>query len=353
KIISPLAAGMLLGKEVLASYQRLAQYVQQGEAAQALLNAEALTQVGRSIQELPLVSEMSYIGLYYLALAMNRRGPSAYPQANQLLLEVADHAPGMFKAKALIAFGTNCNLTGDWQTGSAAHDEAFAIYRNYGASALHPFCCAQIQRSFGLKEQGDYGRSLQVLKALSPYIHFLGWEYFPLVHTYYNNLSRGLIGCGFIEKARSVSRVLASSPFYGQHPEWKETLELLSVPSGTPRLAFSFSYSPDQDQCRTSNVLVLAPRSALPEPMPVSPFHRPGNVLSIDAWRKKKKAAPAVTQPPKLRLNAAQIPLLTTQQKQAAILRFILSDDITDPALDRVLHAMIADPPRSEDEPSA
>jgi len=52
-------------------------------------------------------------------------------------------------------------------------------------------------------------------------------------------------------------------------------------------------------------------------------------------------------------LTTQQIPLLTTQQKQAAILRFILSDNITGTALDRVLQAMIVDPPRSEDEPGA
>ncbi|HEY6327803.1 MAG TPA: hypothetical protein VI756_00600, partial [Blastocatellia bacterium] len=123
-IHSPLAAAALAGKGLSASHHLLASYIRLGERAQGARDAVALAHAGSSILELPLRQELSYVGEYYLALALNRQGPAAYPDANKILLEVADRAGGIFRAKAMVAYGTNCNNLDDCANGFEALSHA-------------------------------------------------------------------------------------------------------------------------------------------------------------------------------------------------------------------------------------
>lgn len=346
----------MAGRELLASHQSLAVCVRRGEVAQGLRDTQSLLDVARRIHELPLAGNASYIGNYYLALALNRGGTSNFPEANRILLEVADRGPGIFRAKAMLAYGTNHNISGDWSTTLEAHAEVTKMSQGYGLAQLHPICCIGIQIAAKMTDDGEHEAALSLLANLYPYVSLLGRDYLPLRHTYYNNLTNALASRGLFEHAKASSRVLLGSPFYRLNPEWGRTcIELdARIKATSPKgLVVIGNATPRPAGAATIVTLPLihgssdsAENNGL-----ASPFHRPARVLSIEAWKKKRAAS--VPAQPKLKLTASQIPLMTTQQKQAAILRFILSDEVTDQALDHVLHAMIGEPPRSEDEPGA
>jgi hypothetical protein len=66
---------------------------------------------------------------------------------------------------------------------------------------------------------------------------------------------------------------------------------------------------------------------------------RRGQVLDFTNWISRKypkRLHPA----PKIKLTRDRIRQMTTQQKQAAIVKLVLSADIKDPELDRVLNTL-------------
>jgi hypothetical protein len=351
--VSPLARAVI-GAEISVSRQRLASYIQLGEKAQSTRNAAGLAQVASLVLDLPLDSITACVGSYYFALALNRGGVHCFPDANKILLEVADRGPGVFKSKAMLAFGTNCSISGDWPAAAAAYAEVASMSQGYGISRLHTMCCVDLQLAWKREHEGDPKWAIEILGRLYPKIHSLGREYLPLVHMYYNNLAAVLAKTGLIEQAKSFSKIIEASPFLGAYPEWQKTCADLDTPpqqkASSQLFAIGKSYG---GSLSASNVVSLPGVPDSPPPLrdtaTVSPFHRPAKVLSLEAWKKKK----AASSQPKVKLTAAEIPHLTTQQKQAAILRFILSDGVTDQSLDRVLHSMIGEPLPREDEPGA
>jgi hypothetical protein len=351
KIVPPLAAA-LIDKTISAGRRQLASFIELGETAQALRNADALMRAGQGILNLPLPEEASAIGNYYVALSLNRRVPAAYPEANKILIDVADHGPTLFRAKALAALGANSNVTGDRATARSVQADAFRIARDCGPGGTHPICCIQIQSAATRSDEGDYKSALSMLEKLSPYIHSLGKEYMPLVHAYCNNLAVALADNGRNVEAQSLSKMLLASPFLDLHPEWQRTCADLAtrVQQESP-VAFALgapSADPDPPSSVQSNVLMLPSNKdavvfPAARPSTASPARR-AKVLHLSAWKKRNQPKPA-NPPPRLKIFREQIPLLTTQQKQAAILRLILSDDITDLQLNRVLESVIDESP--------
>jgi tetratricopeptide (TPR) repeat protein len=352
KIVPPLAAAALIDKTISAGRRQLASCIKLGERAQALRNADALLRAGQGILNLSLGAEISAIGSFYIALSLNRARPSAYQEANRILIDVADHGPAVFRAKALVAVGANSQVNGDLATAASVQADALRIATDCGPGGVHSVCCIQIQTARTRSVDGDYKSALGILESLSPYIHSLGHEYLALVHFYYNNLAVLLAKNGRTEQARSLSKILLASPFLESYPEWQETCaDLATRVQPTPPLVFHLgapSADPAPSSSFQSNVLMLpankdAAVSPAAPPSTAYPVRR-AKVLHLNAWKKKNQPK-LVNPPPRLKIFREQIPLLTTQQKQAAILRLILSDDITDLQLNRVLESVIDESP--------
>jgi hypothetical protein len=348
----PPGAAPLIDKTLSAGRRQLASCIRLGETAQSLRNADALMRAGQGILDLSLSTEISAIGNFYIALSLNRARAAAYPEANRILIDVADHAPALFRAKALVAIGANSFINGDLATAVSIQADALRIAIDCGSGGVHPMCCIEIQFALTKSAEGDYKSALSILEKLSPYIHSLSQEYLPLVHFYYNNLAVALSENGRNAEARSVSKALQASPYLDSYPEWQRTCADLAVRvQPEPALVLSLgapSADPAPASSIQSNVLMLpankdAAVSPAARPSTASPVRR-AKVLHLNAWKKKNQPK-LVNPPPRLKIFREQIPLLTTQQKQAAILRLILSDDITDLQLNRVLESVIDESP--------
>ncbi|HEY6330098.1 MAG TPA: hypothetical protein VI756_12235, partial [Blastocatellia bacterium] len=224
RVITPFtAAAVLLDSKTSVSHPWLARCVEMGERAHSLRDAEALRRVGQAIRSLPLGSKLTSIANYYTALSINRRGLDAYPEANRLLVEVVNDGPPTFRAKAMLALGTNLKIGGDRDTAASLFTEARNLAGRCGSGGVHPACILELHRSVLCNEDGDHQGALAVLRGLRPLMQSISSQYPPLLHFYYNDLAVELLETGRIEEAWSLHRVLLNSPFLGMYPEWQRT----------------------------------------------------------------------------------------------------------------------------------
>jgi tetratricopeptide (TPR) repeat protein len=107
-----------------------------GEWAQSVRSAEALSLASQKILSLPLGEAADSIGRYYRALCLNRQGQQAFAEANEILIDVADHAPMLFRAKACVAVATSLYIGGDYKAALEIYAEAA---RMVGSCELETF----------------------------------------------------------------------------------------------------------------------------------------------------------------------------------------------------------------------
>jgi hypothetical protein len=179
--------------------------------------------------DLPLGAKFNAIGRYYQALSINRQGPQAYPEAKKILLEVADRAPDIFRAKARVALGTNTNISGDTETAKLLYADAQRIASPGSHGVLHPTFLIRFQHAFIKASEGDHGRALDDLFNLSPLATLVGQRNPGLLQIYYCNLAMGLIRHGRVGEAEPLCGILAASPLRSLFPEWEEPLALLET----------------------------------------------------------------------------------------------------------------------------
>jgi hypothetical protein len=90
------------------AYERpraVARLILAGEIAQSRRDVLALENTSRGLLELAEDDEQFWVAHYYRAVALNRRGPVAYPWANCILEKVAYLGPPIYRAKAHKALG--------------------------------------------------------------------------------------------------------------------------------------------------------------------------------------------------------------------------------------------------------
>jgi hypothetical protein len=358
KVVPQLSAAAIMEGAVSASRRLLATYIEIGERAQAQRNSDALRLVGDSILEMPLDGAHSLIGRYYQALSINRQGPQSYPKANKLLLEVADNGPAIFRAKARVALGTNANICGDRETAESLYADAENILTSCRHGVLHPAFLIRFQHAFFKTSEGDHRGALDCLTNLLPLARLIGHQYLGLLHIYYNNLAIGLLRQGRLSEAEPLCRILAGSPFRAAYPEWHEPLGLLAS-QRQPPAGQSFSVGapfkhtqlarlnqPSVVRQPPANVFVLPANGALApeEGSPAASHVQRGQVLNFTNWISRKYPQ-RLHLAPKIKLTRDRIREMSTQQKQAAIVKLVLSGDIKDPELERVLDTFCEESP--------
>jgi hypothetical protein len=217
-----------------AAHDRLAEYVEYGEQWQALRSPEGLADIARRILSLPLGSQAHWIGKYYQALSDGRSGVQSITHVMQSLAEVADNAPPLFKAKALIALATWVRLSGDNKVASSLYSEATKIARRNNTGTTHPIYIAGLQTATIKHFDGDHSSFLDGLRRLEPLARYLGLKYPAMLHQYYNNVAVALAANGEIEEAQSYCNLLLSSPFLAAYPEWRRTCADIAQKTRTP-----------------------------------------------------------------------------------------------------------------------
>jgi hypothetical protein len=215
-------AAAVTGAASLA-HQRLAELVTEGEKAQSLRSSEGLARTSQRILALPLGDDAYWIGKFYEALALNRRGKPAFSEANEILIAVADHGPELFRAKALVVIGSNLYDSGDNKTALEFYGEATKIARCCESCDIRLIRDIRTQIALIAYADGDQRRALSQLEAMEPLALRVGRGCPPLLLQHYNNLAVALAANGRLEEALYFSEPSAESPFSKAYPEWGRT----------------------------------------------------------------------------------------------------------------------------------
>jgi tetratricopeptide (TPR) repeat protein len=224
RVIPHISAAAFVDAATSSSHRKLAESIQLGETAQALLSAEGLSRASQNILDLPLGKVGNCVGRYYLALSLNRQGPEAFPEANRILTDVADHGPLLFRAKARVALATNLfYIASDDKAALEIYVEAARIARLCKHGKLHPAFMAAFQCALIRYADGDYRGALADIEKIEPLARQIGIELPAVLHNYYNGLASALTASGRTEEALRFSQLLLTSPFRNAYPGWQKT----------------------------------------------------------------------------------------------------------------------------------
>ena len=337
QIVSIITKG-LSGSRELSEYAD--ELVALADHAYVVRHMETVARVSQALLALPQIPKYESVGRYYKALRMGRLGNLA--DAVVLLEQVAEQAPPLFRARALMSLGGFSYARGDLQS-------ALRFYVEAGRAGKHrkhfdPLVTTQSHRMIAaLKgEDGDHRRSLDDLEKIFPLARAVAREYPPLLSDYLNSYAVELAATGRIEEARNVSEIVLASPYAHAYPEWRETRDEIAtkVRSASPGVV-GFSRS----TAETTNVVRLRyPYSAKSSVATVSSAaqpSQPARVVDFQQWTKKHMSMSREPSKAKFkRLTADELRELTPGQKRARLLKLIYDLQPDDEELRKMIAAI-------------
>jgi hypothetical protein len=178
-------------------------------------------------------------------LSLNRQGPHAFAEANQVLVDVADHGPTLFRGKAHVALATNLRIAGDDKAALELYGEAARAVGPCEHGKPCPVFLAAFQCALIRYDEGDYRGALADLERLEPLAWQVRFEQPALLHNYYNSLAVFLIANGRLSEASPLQGMLLTSPFLNAYPEWQKTCADIALRT-QPRSRSFLSMSIDQ-----------------------------------------------------------------------------------------------------------
>ena len=205
------------------------------------------------------------IGLYYYALAINRKGRRE--EAETLLETVADNAPIAYRARAIQTLGANHHDKGQLDEAVRFQLEALRAASGKNAQGLRTTLMAHLEISHFKSDTGDHRGALAILENISPLVLIVANQEPLYFHLYHNELAIELGELGRIAEAQAALEVALRSPYAPAYPNWSETrLELeAKCTSATPSVVAI---------CRSSEV-IPAPR------MQPRPCQKPNHVVAF------------------------------------------------------------------------
>jgi len=329
--------------------------------AYAFRDLNVVNCIGRALIDIPSAQQL---GSYYLGLALSQGGRGDVNRAGSLFEQVASRGSLHFRARAMLALGTNCYISGNLGPAMsfyrdvlriAMSDRDFDPVTAYFASQM-----SAVVRSMDGNNRGalaDLERMLPLARAAGSVQPFAYYDYL-------NSLAVEQCEAGSLEQAKRASETALRSPYARAYPNWQETFEeieykqrrasrsVVAVPKqvqqpedtlpqqrrrantaaqrrplATPHLAYG-----DLKESGNLVLLPVAKRAASPATDEAN-----GRVL---AFQKKRSVfdKPNHLQPRKL--TREQMYELTTPQKLMRIVDLISRDETDDEMIDRMLEAV-------------
>jgi tetratricopeptide (TPR) repeat protein len=209
--------------------------IQFAEQAFFMRDLDALEEASRVLMNFPIDSAWQ-IGLYYHALAINRKGQK--DKAENLLNSVGDTAPATYRARAIQTLGSIYHYNGQFDETLRFQYEALRVASDKNAHGLQTALLAYWEISIIKSLDGDHKGALSDLKSLSPLVNLLTKQKPFYFYSYCNALSVELGELGRIEEAEAACKVALASPFASAYPEWAETRQELEAKrtSATPSI---------------------------------------------------------------------------------------------------------------------
>jgi hypothetical protein len=207
--------------------------IHSAEHAYMLRDVNTLQEVSSVLMNLP-IDGARQIGLYYYALAINRKGQ--VDAAKALLKTVADNAPITYRARAIQTLGTNSHAKYQLDETLRFQLEALRAASDKNAEGLQTTLLAHLEISHVKSDTDDHKGALAVLESISPLVRIVGREHPLYFYFYHNELAVEFAELGRLAEADAASAIALASPFAPAYPEWSATREEIAAKrqSATP-----------------------------------------------------------------------------------------------------------------------
>jgi tetratricopeptide (TPR) repeat protein len=215
------------------------------EQAYFMRDLDALEEVSGVLMNLP-VNSARQIGLYYHALAMNRRGHR--DEAETLLETVTDNAPITYRARAIQTLGANYYDKGQLDEALRFQLEALRAASDKNAQGLQTPVMAHLEISHVKSDRGDHKGALAILENISPLVRIAAKQNLFYFYAHQNELAIELAESGRIADAKAAAEVALASPYASAYPSWAETRQELEAKrtSATPSVV-AISRAPEAE----------------------------------------------------------------------------------------------------------
>lgn len=196
-----------------------------GESAQMVREFEKVNAVARVMLRLPPSTKTETAAYYYRALSLNQRGRGKVLLASSLFEQVSEGASSHYRAKAMLALGTNSVAVGDHKTATDFYREVMQILdRDRVFDPMTLYTAARMTAVMKSLE-GDHRSALADLEKMLPLVRRASVQQPYAYYDYLNTLAVELTEAGRLEEAKNATRIALSSPFAHAYPEWRDTLD--------------------------------------------------------------------------------------------------------------------------------
>lgn len=304
--------------------------------AHSLRRLDVVGWVGILLASLPLSRRMESVGDYYLALSVNRGGRGDTVRAGKLFENAADNAPLPYRARAMLALGSNNFVAGEYKSAMSFYSEVLRIAGS--GPSFDPVSSYIAVRTAAVIRgmDGDHQGAVSDLERILPLVRVAGSVLPFAYYDYMNALAVELGEMGSLERARHASATALKFSSAEAFPEWRETFD--SIEAKRPRASRSFV--PVRKHIEEPGNLLHLPSSGQPASLGVADQKRRGaqaRVLNFQHWKTMVKAS---TSPLPKEVSTEDRGLMTTGQKLIRLMDLISQDETDDETIDRILEAV-------------
>ena len=317
-----------------------------GDYAYSIRRPDIVGNVGLLLLSLPLSGQVESAGYYYQALSLNQFGRGNTVRAGTLFEQVADNGSLRYRARAMLALGTNSLGTGDGRTAMSYYREVMRIVAS--ERIFDPVTSSVATRMTAVIRgmSGDHRGAVADLESIFPLARMAGSLQPHTYYDYLNTLAVELGEAGRLTQARRASEIALSSPFGSIYPMWGETFEditlkqrcasrsMVAVPQGIGEAQRVQHYTGE-----TEKLLHLPSRGPVAS-ADLGDQRRKitkARVLDFQQW----KTALLESRPSVLnRLAPEQRNRMTTGEKLIRLMDLLSRDETNDGMIDRILQVV-------------
>jgi tetratricopeptide (TPR) repeat protein len=310
--------------------------VSAADYAHSIRRLDVVSWVGKLLLSLPLEPRLETVGEYYVALSINRGGSGETVRAGRLFEKAAESASLHYRARAMLALGSNYLVAGDYKTALSFYSEVMRI--NGRGSGVDPVTLYRAVRNTVVIRgmHGDHRGAVSDLERIFPLARIASSVLPSAYYDYMNALAVELGEMGSLERARDASATALKFPSAGAFPEWHETFADIEA----KRVSASRSVVPVHLHIEEPGNLLHLPSPELPT-SPVVSDHKPrgsqARVLNFQHWKTMVKASAG---PPPNEVASEHKRRMTTGQKLIRLMDLISQDETDDETIDRILEAV-------------
>jgi hypothetical protein len=197
--------------------------------AYAIREPDIVGDVALLLLSLPLSKHVESAGYYYRALSLNQFGHGDTVRAGALFEQIADKGSLRYRARAMLALGTNSFENGDGRTAMSFYQEVMRIVAC--ERVFDPVTASYASRMTAVIRgvDGDHRGALANLESSFPLARMAGSVQPPTYYDYLNSLAVELGEVGRLAQARRASEIALSSRFGTRYPNWRETFDGITL----------------------------------------------------------------------------------------------------------------------------